>query len=277
MRHFLRDDDLTPGRAGPGARPRGRAQARAVRRQAARRPAHGRDDLRQADAAHPGVVRRRHRRARRLPDAGRRRARRHRRARVRARRRPGARPPGVGDRVAHLRPDATSRRWPSTPASRSSTRSPTTSTPASCSPTCSRSGSTSGELAGLTVAFVGDGACNMGNSWLLAGATAGMHVRVSSPDGYAPVAAMVERAAAIAATHRRLRAPRARPGRRRHRRRRRRHRHLDLDGQGGRGRGPRRGLRAVLAHHRALRAGQARRDRACTACRPTAARRSTPR
>src|SRR5690242_1600870 len=33
-----------------------------------------------------------------------------------------------------------------------------------------------GELGGLTVAFLGDGACNMGNSWLLAGATAGMHV-----------------------------------------------------------------------------------------------------
>lgn len=54
-------------------------------------------------------------------------------------------------------------------------------------------------LAGLSVAFVGDGACNMGNSWLLAGATAGMHVRLSSPDGYAPDRAMVERAAAIAA------------------------------------------------------------------------------
>src|SRR4051794_16652188 len=56
------------------------------------------------------------------------------------------------------------------------------------------------ELAGLTATFVGDGACNMGNSWLLAGATAGMHVRISSPEGYAPDAAMVERAAAIAAT-----------------------------------------------------------------------------
>ncbi len=57
-----------------------------------------------------------------------------------------------------------------------------------------------GELAGLTVAFVGDGACNVGNSWLLAGATAGMHVRVSSPDGYVPGAEMVEAASAIAAT-----------------------------------------------------------------------------
>src|SRR5690349_13535514 len=45
-----------------------------------------------------------------------------------------------------------------------------------------------GTLAGLTVAFVGDAACNMGNSWLLAGATAGMHVRVSGPSGYLPSA-----------------------------------------------------------------------------------------
>jgi ornithine carbamoyltransferase len=57
-----------------------------------------------------------------------------------------------------------------------------------------------GDLAGLTVAFVGDGACNMGNSWLLAGATAGMHVRVSSPAGYAPGPDMVEAASVIAAT-----------------------------------------------------------------------------
>ena len=70
-----------------------------------------------------------------------------------------------------------------------------------------------GELAGLTVAFVGDGACNMGNSWLLAGATAGMHVRISSPEGYAPSTAMVERAAAIAATTGGSARPRARPGR----------------------------------------------------------------
>ena len=43
-----------------------------------------------------------------------------------------------------------------------------------------------GDLAGLTVAFVGDGACNMGNSWLLAGATAGMHIRISAPEGQEP-------------------------------------------------------------------------------------------
>lgn len=55
------------------------------------------------------------------------------------------------------------------------------------------------QLAGLTVAFVGDGASNMGNSWLLAGATAGMHVRIASPEGYLPDPAIVERAAKIAA------------------------------------------------------------------------------
>ena len=56
-----------------------------------------------------------------------------------------------------------------------------------------------GELRGLVATFLGDAACNVGNSWLLAGATAGMHVRVSGPDGYLPQSAMVDRAAAIAA------------------------------------------------------------------------------
>ena len=57
-----------------------------------------------------------------------------------------------------------------------------------------------GSLAGQRVAFVGDGACNMGNSWLLAGATAGMHVVIGAPEGYTPDAAMVQRAAVIAET-----------------------------------------------------------------------------
>jgi ornithine carbamoyltransferase len=55
-----------------------------------------------------------------------------------------------------------------------------------------------GTLAGTTVAFVGDAANNMGNSWLLAGATAGMHVRVAGPSGYRPSEEMFGRAAAIA-------------------------------------------------------------------------------
>lgn len=54
-----------------------------------------------------------------------------------------------------------------------------------------------GSLAGLTVAFLGDAACNMGNSWALAGATAGMHVRFGCPEGYAPDPAVLERAASL--------------------------------------------------------------------------------
>jgi len=57
-----------------------------------------------------------------------------------------------------------------------------------------------GELAGLTAAFLGDGACNMGNSWLLAGTTAGMHIRISGPDGYVPSDEMFARAGEIGAT-----------------------------------------------------------------------------
>ena len=56
-----------------------------------------------------------------------------------------------------------------------------------------------GGLAGLTVAFVGDGAANMGNSWVLAGATAGLHVVVSSPLGYEPSASVLATATGIAA------------------------------------------------------------------------------
>jgi len=54
-------------------------------------------------------------------------------------------------------------------------------------------------LAGLRVAFVGDGACNMGNSWLLAGATAGMHVVIGASEDFRPAPAMFDRAAQIGA------------------------------------------------------------------------------
>ncbi|MFD1721556.1 ornithine carbamoyltransferase [Amnibacterium endophyticum] len=55
-----------------------------------------------------------------------------------------------------------------------------------------------GELAGLTVAFVGDGADNMVHSYLLACTTAGMHVRVGFPEAYAPSEAVVADARRIA-------------------------------------------------------------------------------
>jgi len=56
-----------------------------------------------------------------------------------------------------------------------------------------------GELAGLTVTFLGDGACNMAHSYLLAGAVAGMHVRIASPASYAPDPRVVADATAAAA------------------------------------------------------------------------------
>lgn len=45
-----------------------------------------------------------------------------------------------------------------------------------------------GRLAGLRVAFLGDAACNMGNSWALAGAMADMDVAFACPEGYGPAA-----------------------------------------------------------------------------------------
>jgi len=55
-----------------------------------------------------------------------------------------------------------------------------------------------GRLAGLTVAFFGDAASNMSHSFLLACATAGMHVRVSGPDGFRPDAAILAKAEQVA-------------------------------------------------------------------------------
>ena len=55
-----------------------------------------------------------------------------------------------------------------------------------------------GTLAGLTLAFLGDGADNMVHSYLLAGATAGMHVRIACPADYMPDERIVSDADAIA-------------------------------------------------------------------------------
>lgn len=57
-----------------------------------------------------------------------------------------------------------------------------------------------GELKGLTLTFFGDGTSNMGHSYVLAGVTAGMHVRVASPEAYAPRADVIADADRIAAT-----------------------------------------------------------------------------
>jgi ornithine carbamoyltransferase len=56
-----------------------------------------------------------------------------------------------------------------------------------------------GGTAGRTLAYVGDAANNMAHSYLLAGVTAGMHVRVAGPPGHDPVPSVVSRADEIAA------------------------------------------------------------------------------
>jgi ornithine carbamoyltransferase len=57
-----------------------------------------------------------------------------------------------------------------------------------------------GRLAGLSVAFLGDGGSNMAQSYLLACATAGVHVRVACPPEFSPAQNVVADAEAIAAT-----------------------------------------------------------------------------
>ncbi|MCG8920272.1 ornithine carbamoyltransferase [Actinokineospora sp. PR83] len=48
-----------------------------------------------------------------------------------------------------------------------------------------------GRLAGVTATYLGDGANNMAHSLLLGGATAGLHVRLASPQGFQPGEAVV--------------------------------------------------------------------------------------
>ncbi|HZN17059.1 MAG TPA: ornithine carbamoyltransferase [Micromonosporaceae bacterium] len=56
-----------------------------------------------------------------------------------------------------------------------------------------------GGTAGRTLTYLGDAANNMAQSYLLGGATAGMHVRVAGPAGFLPDPAVLDRAAQVAA------------------------------------------------------------------------------
>jgi len=55
-----------------------------------------------------------------------------------------------------------------------------------------------GHTAGISLTFLGDGSSNMAHSYLLGGATAGMHVRICAPDTYWPASDVLSAAAAIA-------------------------------------------------------------------------------
>ena len=196
--------------------------------------------------------------------------------------RAGARPPGA-PRSSGARPARTaSRRWRPPPASPSSTRSPTSSTRARCSPTCmtvARARGGVGALAGLTLAYLGDGANNMAHSYLLGGATAGLHVRVGGPGGLparrggrraTPSAIAAGTGGSVLVTHDPTAAV---AGADVHR-----HRHVGVDGPRGRdGRARRTPFDAVPGQRRAAGARRRRTRSCCTACPPTAARRSPPR
>jgi ornithine carbamoyltransferase len=56
-----------------------------------------------------------------------------------------------------------------------------------------------GALAGLTLAYVGDGANNMAQSYVLGGARAGLHIRIGAPAGFHPDPAVLARAEKAAA------------------------------------------------------------------------------
>ena len=56
-----------------------------------------------------------------------------------------------------------------------------------------------GRTAGLRAVYLGDGANNMGHSYLLGFATAGMHITVAAPEGYQPTGQVVADAERVAA------------------------------------------------------------------------------
>ena len=57
-----------------------------------------------------------------------------------------------------------------------------------------------GSTEGLVLTYLGDGANNMANSYLVGGAMAGMEVRIGAPEGYQPDPSVVERAKAFGTT-----------------------------------------------------------------------------
>jgi ornithine carbamoyltransferase len=56
-----------------------------------------------------------------------------------------------------------------------------------------------GRLAGLTLCYLGDGNNNMAHSLMLGGANAGLHVRIAAPEGFDPLAPVVTDATTLAA------------------------------------------------------------------------------
>ena len=136
LRHLLRDDDLTPAEQAEVLELAVALKADPFAAQAAGGPEGGGGAVRQGQHPHPGLVRGRHRPARRHPGDHRRAGEPARPRRDHRRHRPGAVPLRRRDRAGARATSRASTRWPRAPPCRWSTRSPTSSTPARSSPTC---------------------------------------------------------------------------------------------------------------------------------------------
>jgi ornithine carbamoyltransferase len=51
-----------------------------------------------------------------------------------------------------------------------------------------------GPIAGKTVTFIGDGACNVANSWIFAAAKLGFELRIAAPNAFQPAESLLKRA-----------------------------------------------------------------------------------
>ncbi len=133
-----------------------------------------------------------------------------------------------------------------------------------------------GRLAGLTLTYLGDGGNNMAHSYLVGGATAGLHVRIGCPTQFRPDPEILACAAEIAAatggsvsvTHDAKEAAAGADVLA--------HRHVGLDGPGGHGRRAGGALRARTRSTTRRWRSPGRARSSCTACRPIAARRYRP-
>ena len=105
--------------------------------------------------------------------------------------------------VAHLRPGPADRDGLHGNGSRRQCAVRRLPSPARCSPTC-RPWPNARALGGLRMAYFGDGANNMAHSLMIGGVTAGVHVTIAAPAGFGPearfVAAAESRAAETGAT-----------------------------------------------------------------------------
>ena len=134
-----------------------------------------------------------------------------------------------------------------------------------------------GQVAGLKMAYVGDGN-NVAHELMFGAVKLGCSMSIGCPPGYEPNKLIFKSAAREA---QKLRLPDAGGHQRPHggggRGGRRLHRRLGLDGPGGRAAEAGPGLRGLPGHAPSSWRRRSPRRSSCTACPPTAARRSTPR